>query len=72
VIGPPEARALSICSRMGLIEVNGIRVFALSRLPEEEARIGGHYRVDVHPWKGDLQRRRDSDDLHRHRWITAV
>lgn len=32
---------------MGLIEVNGIRVFAYHGCLDEEARIGGHYRVDV-------------------------
>lgn len=33
---------------MGLIEVNGIRVFAYHGCLDEEARIGGHYLVDVH------------------------
>lgn len=32
---------------MGLIEINGIRVFAFHGCLEEEGRIGGHYRVDV-------------------------
>jgi dihydroneopterin aldolase len=32
---------------MGLIEVNGIRVFAYHGCLEEESRIGGHYRVDI-------------------------
>jgi dihydroneopterin aldolase len=33
---------------MGLIEVNGIRVYAHHGCLEEEGRIGGHFRVDVH------------------------
>lgn len=32
---------------MGLIEVNGIRVYAYHGCLEEEGRIGGRYRVDV-------------------------
>jgi dihydroneopterin aldolase len=32
---------------MGLMEVNGIRVFAYHGCLEEEARIGGNFRVDV-------------------------
>lgn len=40
---------------MGLIEVNGIRVFAYHGCLDEEARIGGHYLVDVHV-EGSLPR----------------
>ncbi|MBK9275226.1 MAG: dihydroneopterin aldolase [Flavobacteriales bacterium] len=47
---------------MGLIEVNGIRVFAYHGCLEEEARIGGRYRVDVHV-QGDLARAEASDAL---------
>ncbi len=32
---------------MGLIEVNGIRVYAYHGCLDEEGRIGGHFRVDV-------------------------
>ena len=32
---------------MGLIEVNGIRVYAYHGCLAEEGRIGGHYRVDI-------------------------
>lgn len=32
---------------MGLIEVNGIRVYAYHGCLTEEGRIGGHYSVDV-------------------------
>lgn len=47
---------------MGLIEVNGIRVFAYHGCLEEEARIGGHFRVDVRV-EGDFIAAEDSDDL---------
>ncbi|MEO8590586.1 MAG: dihydroneopterin aldolase [Flavobacteriales bacterium] len=47
---------------MGLIEVNGIRVFAYHGCLEEEARIGGHYRVDV-AVEGDFSKAEASDQL---------
>ena len=47
---------------MGLIEVNGIRVFAFHGCLAEEARIGGQYRVDVQV-EGDFAHAEDSDDL---------
>ncbi len=47
---------------MGLIEVNGIRVFAYHGCLEEEARIGTRYRVDVQV-QGDLSRAEQSDAL---------
>jgi dihydroneopterin aldolase len=47
---------------MGLIEVNGIRVFAYHGCLEEEARIGGHYRVDISV-QGDLQEAERTDRL---------
>ncbi len=49
---------------MGLIQVNGIRVFAYHGCLAEEARIGGHYRVDVHV-QGDFSAAETSDDLER-------
>ncbi len=49
---------------MGLIEVNGIRVFAYHGCLDEEARIGGHYLVDVHV-EGDLTEAERTDDLDR-------
>lgn len=48
---------------MGLIEVNGIRVFAYHGCLEEEARIGGHYRVDV-AVEGDFTAAETDDHLH--------
>ena len=47
---------------MGLIEVNGIRVYAYHGCLEEEARIGGHYRVDVHV-QGEFSSAEVSDTL---------
>ncbi len=47
---------------MGLIEVNGIRVFAFHGCLEEEARIGGHYLVDVRV-EGDFAQAETTDDL---------
>ncbi|MBL0129325.1 MAG: dihydroneopterin aldolase [Flavobacteriales bacterium] len=47
---------------MGLIEVKDIRVFAYHGCLEEEARIGGHYRIDI-TVSGDLVRAENSDDL---------
>lgn len=47
---------------MGLIEINGIRVFAYHGCLEEEGRIGGNYRVDVHV-EGDLAKAEQSDSL---------
>lgn len=47
---------------MGLIEVNGIRVFAFHGCLAEEARIGGHYRVDVRV-EGDFVQAETTDEL---------
>lgn len=47
---------------MGLIEVNGIRVFAFHGCLPEEERIGGHYRVDVSV-SGDFSVAQDRDRL---------
>jgi dihydroneopterin aldolase len=47
---------------MGLMEVNGIRVFAYHGCLEEEGRIGGHFRVDI-AVEGDLDRAETSDQL---------
>ena len=47
---------------MGLIEVNGIRVFAYHGCLEEEGRIGGHYRVDVSV-EGRFTTAEQGDDL---------
>ena len=47
---------------MGLIEVNGIRVFAYHGCLEEEGRIGGHYRVDV-AVQGHFATAEQGDDL---------
>ena len=47
---------------MGLMEVNGIRVFAYHGCLEEEGRIGGHFRVDI-AVVGDLDRAETSDRL---------
>lgn len=48
---------------MGLIEVNGIRVYAYHGCLTEEGRIGGHYSVDV-AIEADLSRAEGSDKLH--------
>jgi len=47
---------------MGLIEVNGIRAFGYHGCLPEEARIGGHYRIDVRV-EGDFTEAERSDDL---------
>ena len=47
---------------MGLIQVNGIRVFACHGCLAEEARIGGHYRVDIQV-QGDFSAAETSDAL---------
>ncbi len=47
---------------MGVIEINGIRVFAFHGCLAEEARIGGHYRVDVRV-EGEFAQAETSDDL---------
>jgi len=47
---------------MGLIEVNGIRVYAYHGCLEEEARIGGKYRVDISV-EGDFGTAETSDHL---------
>lgn len=47
---------------MGLMEVNGIRVFAYHGCLEEEARIGGHFRVDVSV-AGDMEQAELHDRL---------
>lgn len=47
---------------MGLIEVNGIKVYAYHGCLPEEARIGGHYRVDVSV-QGDFSMAEASDEL---------
>lgn len=47
---------------MGLIEVNGIKVHAYHGCLPEEARIGGHYRVDVFV-RGDFGKAEASDEL---------
>lgn len=47
---------------MGVIEINGIRVFAFHGCLPEEARIGGNYRVDVRV-EGDLSRAEATDEL---------
>lgn len=47
---------------MGLIEVNGIRVYAYHGCLAEEGRIGGHFRVDVHV-EGDFSASEASDAL---------
>jgi dihydroneopterin aldolase len=48
---------------MGLIEVGPIRVFAHHGCLPEEARIGGHYRVEVSV-RGDFSDAEQGDDLH--------
>jgi dihydroneopterin aldolase len=47
---------------MGLIEVNGIKVFAYHGCLEEESRIGGHYRVDI-AVEGDFAMAEATDKL---------
>ncbi len=47
---------------MSVIEVNGIRVYAYHGCLPEEARIGGHYQVDVSV-RGDFSAAERSDDL---------
>lgn len=47
---------------MGLIGVNGIRVFAYHGCLPEEANIGGYYTVDVQV-EGDLDRAETMDEL---------
>ncbi len=47
---------------MGLMEVNGIRVFAYHGCLEEEGRIGGHFRVDISV-EGEMDRAETSDRL---------
>lgn len=47
---------------MGVIEVNGIRVFAYHGCLEEEGRIGSPYQVDVRV-EGDLTEAERTDDL---------
>lgn len=47
---------------MGVIAVNGIRVFAYHGCLPEEARIGGQYRVDILV-EGDLNMAERSDEL---------
>ncbi|MEO8734271.1 MAG: dihydroneopterin aldolase [Flavobacteriales bacterium] len=47
---------------MGMIEVNGIKVFAYHGCLSEEGRIGGHYRVDISV-EGDMARAERSDKL---------
>ena len=47
---------------MGLIEVNGIKVYAYHGCLTEEGRIGGHYRVDV-AVEGDMARAERTDKL---------
>lgn len=48
---------------MGLIEVNGIRVYAYHGCLTEEGRIGGHYRVDI-SIDGDFTQAERSDRLN--------
>lgn len=47
---------------MGVIEVNGIQVYAYHGCLDEEGRIGGHYRVDV-TITGDLSKAERTDKL---------
>lgn len=47
---------------MGLIEVNGIRVYAYHGCLAEEGRIGGHYNVDV-SIEGDFAEAEQTDKL---------
>lgn len=47
---------------MGVIEVNGIKVYAYHGCLSEEGRIGGHYRVDV-TITGDFTKAERTDKL---------
>jgi dihydroneopterin aldolase len=47
---------------MGLMEVNGIRVYAFHGCLQEEGRIGGNFRVDVSV-EGDFSLAETGDDL---------
>lgn len=47
---------------MGVMEVNGIRVFAHHGCLAEEGRIGGHFRVDVRV-EADFSKAETSDRL---------
>ena len=47
---------------MGVIEVNGIRVYAYHGCLSEEGRIGGHYQVDV-TIEGDFAKAEGTDKL---------
>lgn len=47
---------------MGVIEVNGIRVYGYHGCLTEEGRIGGQYQVDVRV-EGDLSKAERSDGL---------
>lgn len=47
---------------MGLIEVNGIKVYAYHGCLTEEGRIGGHFRVDVSV-EGDFAKAEAGDHL---------
>ncbi len=47
---------------MGVIEVNGIRVYAYHGCLTEEGRIGGHYQVDV-SIDGDFSKCERTDKL---------
>lgn len=47
---------------MGVIEVNGIKVYAYHGCLAEEGRIGGHYRVDISV-RGDFAKAEASDKL---------
>ena len=47
---------------MGVIEVNGIRVYAYHGCLAEEGRIGGQYRVDIRV-EGDFTQAERSDEL---------
>lgn len=47
---------------VGVIRVNGIKVFAYHGCLTEEGRIGGHYRVDVKV-SGDFSQAMQSDSL---------
>ena len=49
---------------MGLIRVNGIRVYAYHGCLTEEGRIGGQFQVDVSV-RGDFSEAEASDDLQR-------
>lgn len=49
---------------MGLIQVNGIRVYAYHGCLPQEACIGGRYVVDVEV-RGDLAQAETTDDLER-------